>query len=210
MSSRISAVRCAPAFKIALVICQDSYAEQDVFSDLNAPRRDGTDLIAKLHDMDFRVLAFTNLSLGEVRNAIDLFAKMIDRTTYALFYYNGHALGSGDDMYLAATDSTLLPGLPIENQVADCTLSIKSIIEMYSVTQFQLIWRGEVENQLDKCNPLLCVVIYDSCRDAASATMEAAMKRREAITYTSSFVVAFGTSDGMRSYEYSDVSVSQV
>ena len=63
---------------------------------------------------------------------------------------------------------------------------------------------------MDKCNPLLCVVIYDSCRDAASATMEAAMKRRKAITYTSSFVVAFGTSDGMRSYEYSDVSVSQV
>ena len=78
--------------------------------------------------MDFRVLAFTNLSLGEVRNAVDLFAKMIDRTTYALFYYNGHALGSGDDMYLAATDSTLLPGLTIENQVADCTLSIKSIL----------------------------------------------------------------------------------
>jgi len=188
VSSRISVARCAPAFKIALVICQDSYAEQDVFSDLNAPRRDGTDLIAKLHEMDFRVLAFTNLSLGEVRNAVDLFARLIDRTTYALFYYNGHALGSGDDMYLAATDSTLLPGLAIENQ---------------------LLWRGEVENQLDKCNPLLCVVIYDSCRDAASATMEAAMKRREAITYTSSFVVAFGTSDGMRSYEYSDVSVSQ-
>ena len=47
---------------------------------------------------------------------------------------------------------------------------------MYSLPPFQLLWRGEVENQLDKCNPLLCVVIYDSCRDAASATMEAAMK----------------------------------
>merc|ERR1719471_542680 len=64
VSSRISVARCAPAFKIALVICQDSYAEQDVFSDLNATR----------HEMDFRVLAFTNLSLGEVRNAVDLFA----------------------------------------------------------------------------------------------------------------------------------------
>ena len=36
------------------------------------------------------------------------------------------------------------------------------------------------------------------------------MKRREAITYMSSFVVAYGTRDGMKSYEYSDVSVSQV
>ena len=63
---------------------------------------------------------------------------------------------------------------------------------------------------MDKCNPLLCIVIYDSCRDAAPASMEAAMKRREAITYMSSFVVAYGTRDGMRSYEYSDVSVAQV
>ena len=67
--------------------------------------------------MDFRVLAFANLSLSEVRNAVDLFSVLIDRATHALFYYNGHALGSGDDMYLAATDSTLLPGLPIEDQV---------------------------------------------------------------------------------------------
>ena len=36
------------------------------------------------------------------------------------------------------------------------------------------------------------------------------MKRREAITYTSSFVVAYGTRDGMKSYEYSDLFVAQV
>ena len=124
VSSHISSARCAPSFKIALVICQDEYAERDVFPNLNAPRRDGADLIVKLQEMDFRVLAFANLSLSEVRNAVDLFSKLIDNTTHALFYYNGHALGSGDDMYLAATDSTLLPGLPIENQVAaECLVS---------------------------------------------------------------------------------------
>ena len=124
VSSHISSARCAPSFKIALVICQDEYAEQDYFHNLNAPRRDGADLIVKLQEMDFRVLAFANLSLSELRSAVDLFSKLIDNTTHALFYYNGHALGSGDDMYLAATDSTLLPGLPIGNQVAD-TVSMK-------------------------------------------------------------------------------------
>ena len=131
VSSHIASARCAPSFKIALVICQDEYAERDVFPNLNAPRRDGADLIVKLQEMDFRVLAFANLSLSEVRNAVDLFSKLIDNTTHALFYYNGHALGSGDDMYLAATDSTLLPGLPIENQVAT-QCSVHGLINTYT------------------------------------------------------------------------------
>jgi hypothetical protein len=29
----------------------------------------------------------------------------------------------------------------------------------------ELIWHGEIEARLDSCNPLLCVAIYDSCRD---------------------------------------------
>ena len=29
----------------------------------------------------------------------------------------------------------------------------------------ELIWHGEIESKLDSCNPLLCVAIYDSCRD---------------------------------------------
>ncbi len=53
------------------------------------------------------------------------------------------------------------------------------------------------------------MVIYDSCRDAPPDFLERALKRREAITYVSSMVVAYGTRDGMSSYEYSDVSVAQ-
>jgi hypothetical protein len=29
----------------------------------------------------------------------------------------------------------------------------------------EFIWHGEIEARLDACNPLLCVAIYDSCRD---------------------------------------------
>jgi hypothetical protein len=64
-----------------------------------------------------QVLSFINLSLVEVRNALELFSSLVDDSTYALFYYNGHALGSGDDMYLAATDSELRPRAPLESQV---------------------------------------------------------------------------------------------
>ncbi len=34
------------------------------------------------------------------RNAVDLFASFIDEETYCLFYYNGHAVGHSEDIYL--------------------------------------------------------------------------------------------------------------
>jgi hypothetical protein len=52
-------------------------------------------------------LAFSNLSLSEVRDALDLFCSFIDENTYALFYYNAHALGHGNEIYLAAKDSII-------------------------------------------------------------------------------------------------------
>ena len=53
------------------------------------------------------MLAFTNLTLGQLRNAIELFASFIDEETYALFYYNGHAVGFNEDIYLATVESSL-------------------------------------------------------------------------------------------------------
>ena len=55
----------------------------------------------------WQVLAFTNLTLEQLRNAIDLFASFIDEETYALFYYNGHAVGHNEDIYLATVESSL-------------------------------------------------------------------------------------------------------
>jgi hypothetical protein len=57
VSSHASASKCRPRFKVALVICQEEYSAQRDFHNLNAPRRDGSDLVAKLHEMDFKVSA---------------------------------------------------------------------------------------------------------------------------------------------------------
>ncbi len=128
ISAYATGAHSLPSFKVALVICQEDYGSTD-FHNLNAPKRDGALLVAKLREMDFEVLAFANLTLDEVRAAVELFASLINGSTYAVFYYNGHALGSGDDMYLAAVDSTLQPGVPVAQQ---------------------LIWRGEIETRLDR------------------------------------------------------------
>ena len=43
--------------------------------------------------------------MEEVRNAVDMFCTFVDRNTYALFYYNGHALGQRNDVYLVSKDT---------------------------------------------------------------------------------------------------------
>ena len=42
-----------------------------------------------------------------MRNAVELFASFIDEETYCLFYYNGHAVGHAEDIYLAPVESSL-------------------------------------------------------------------------------------------------------
>ena len=88
-------------------MCEEKYQKTSQFPSLKATRNDGEALIKALQELQFQVLAFTNLSLGQLRNAIDLFASFIDEETYALFYYNGHAVGFNEDIYLATVESSL-------------------------------------------------------------------------------------------------------
>ena len=39
-----------------------------------------------------------------------------------------------------------------------------SDIEESSLSEMKLLWHGEIEERLDMANPLLCTMIYDSCR----------------------------------------------
>ena len=61
----------------------------------------------KFKELQFQVFAFTNLTLRQMRNAVELFASFIDEETYCLFYYNGHAVGHSEDIYLAPVESSL-------------------------------------------------------------------------------------------------------
>ena len=96
-----------PKFKVALVVCEEKYQKTAQFPSLKATRNDGEALIRALQELQFQVLAFTNLTLGQLRSAIELFASFIDEETYALFYYNGHAVGFNEDIYLATVESSL-------------------------------------------------------------------------------------------------------
>ncbi len=53
------------------------------------------------------MFSFVNLTLSETLSALGSFCSLIDDGAFALFYYNGHAVGVGQDAFLAATDSKL-------------------------------------------------------------------------------------------------------
>lgn len=189
MSTYASESKSWATFKVALVICQEEYFSDD-FHHLNAPRLDGLALIKALREMNFQVIALVNLTLQEVRNAVDFFCTFIDETTFAVFYYNGHALGHGEETYLVAKDSYLSPNQPLEHQ---------------------LIWHGEIELRINNCHPLLGLIIYDSCRDLAPESIKDLLSQthHEMITFSTSFLIAYGTKAGMRSFEYANQAVCQ-
>ena len=90
-------------------------------------------------------MAFSNLTVEEIRLALNLFCNFINEQTYVFFYFNGHALGGhGSDIYLVGKDSNLNGENPMKEQ---------------------LVWHGEIEMTLDKRRPLFATIIYDSCRD---------------------------------------------
>ena len=103
-----------PRFKIALIIAQEEYDHEMIFPTLgHAPGFDAEVLAQNLRDISFEVICLKNLTLDQTRSAIDLFCSLVDVSTFALIYYNGHAMGGtednqqGQDLFLACSDSYL-------------------------------------------------------------------------------------------------------
>jgi mucosa-associated lymphoid tissue lymphoma translocation protein 1 len=180
-----------PKFKIALVICEEKYSKPTQFPPLKATRNDGEALIRVLQELHFQVLAFTNLTLDQMRNAVDLFASFIDEETYALFYYNGHAVGHNEDIYLAAVESSL---------------------DEHDLTPLSqvLLHHGHIEAVISDKNPLLGVIIYDSCRDDPKEYVKRKLELSKQssgyiIKNSSNLIVGYGTMPNMKAFEENDI-----
>jgi len=170
------------------MVCEEKYHK---FPSLRATRNDGEALIKALQELQFQVLAFTNLTLGQLKNAIDLFASFIDEETYALFYYNGHAVGHNEDIYLATVESSL----------DEHDLSPLSQV---------LLHHGHVEAVISDKNPLLGVIIYDSCRDDPKEFVKKKLEvSKQSTGYiiksSSNLILAYGTMPNMKAFEESDL-----
>ncbi len=178
-----------PTFKIALVICQEEYEQDQYFHTLRAPKADGRSLIKALKEMDFQVLAFANLTSSEIRDAVELLCSFTDQHTYVFFYFNGHALGYGSDIYLVGKDTWAS--------------------ESSSAGGDQIVWHGEIEAELNNRRPLFVTVIYDSCRDQPPESVldmvkEANKHHDEPVSSDLNFCIGYGTRQSKRSFERVD------
>ena len=172
-----------PEFKIALLICQEQYDQSDFFHPLDAPRSDGIAVAKALQEVDFEVIALSNLTVEEIRKAVDVFCTFINEQTYAFFYFNGHALGHGSDIYLVGKDTHLL-------------------------SPQEFIWHGEIEMAVDRQRPLFATMVYDSCRDQLPtySVFQESTKDHPPIQCESNFCVGYGTRQSMRSFVKMDKS----
>ena len=181
ISLSVSSMQKLPTFKVALLICIDDY-RSDYFHKLNAPRNDGIMLAATLRKMGFFILSFTNLTRAEIQGAVRLYAKFIDSGTYSLFYFNGHSIGNGEDLFLAAKDTMLDGSRPVPEDV---------------------VFLNSVEEPIDNQDPLLSLFIYDSCRERAPENLirYVTSHPRPVAPFKSSTIKAFGTRPEMKNYE---------
>uniref|UniRef100_A0A3B3I8V6 MALT paracaspase 3 n=1 Tax=Oryzias latipes TaxID=8090 RepID=A0A3B3I8V6_ORYLA len=87
--------------KVALLIGNLNYSNHPV---LMAPLMDVRELANLLQQLDFRVVSLLDLTMGEMRSAIDKFLQLLDRGVY-LFYYAGHGYEHAGRNYLVAVDA---------------------------------------------------------------------------------------------------------
>lgn len=100
--------------KVALLIGNSSYekpndslptaSENSRLTDLLMPSNDVETLSSILSNMEFRVLAFQNLTKTEMRNAVKLFSNMLPEGSIGIFYFAGHGFEC-DDKFMLPVDA---------------------------------------------------------------------------------------------------------
>ncbi|XP_071507440.1 mucosa-associated lymphoid tissue lymphoma translocation protein 1-like [Diadema antillarum] len=89
--------------KVALLIANEDYRSA---VQLVAPGSDMHKLALKLTcEMDFKVVSLLNLSLAEMRKALDIFCTLLNNGVYGLFYFSGHGFEHDGQTYMVPSDA---------------------------------------------------------------------------------------------------------
>ncbi|XP_019635673.1 PREDICTED: mucosa-associated lymphoid tissue lymphoma translocation protein 1-like [Branchiostoma belcheri] len=98
--------------KVALVIGNQDYRNQD---NLEASINDAYTLSNILrNELDFKVVALTNLDLQDMTNAVQAFCELLDEGVYGVFYYGGHGYENRGQQFMMPID------VPTTYRAADC------------------------------------------------------------------------------------------
>ncbi|XP_031833593.1 mucosa-associated lymphoid tissue lymphoma translocation protein 1 isoform X2 [Nomia melanderi] len=87
--------------KTALIIANGDYDNHEC---LLTPKNDGAYIAKLLKEIGFKVICLMNLTIKQIRNAIELFSKALVEGVYGLFYFAGHGFKM-QESYILATDT---------------------------------------------------------------------------------------------------------
>ncbi|XP_076760534.1 mucosa-associated lymphoid tissue lymphoma translocation protein 1 [Xylocopa sonorina] len=87
--------------KIALIIANEDYEHHEC---LLTPKNDAAHIGNLLKEIGFDVICLINLTINQMKNAIELFSKFLTDGVYGLFYFAGHGFKM-QESYMLATDA---------------------------------------------------------------------------------------------------------
>lgn len=95
------------ANKVALLIGNRDYQHAQRLGELYHPINDVCDLTGRFLNMNgFKVVSLVNLTLKEMREALQQFCRLLVKDTYAVFYFAGHGFECGGRSFLMPVDAT--------------------------------------------------------------------------------------------------------
>lgn len=127
--------------RIALVIGNSSYIHA---GKLRNPINDARSMSSALTSLGFKVLKYEDVSLSEMKKAVDKFGELLSQSDVSLFFYAGHGIQVNGKNYL----------IPV-----DAKIESKNDVEYNSLDAGRVL--SKMEERQDKTN----IIILDACRN---------------------------------------------
>lgn len=127
--------------RIALVIGNGNYQNA---GKLRNPINDANSMASELESLGFKVMKYNNLTLVDMKKAVDKFGRVLDNYNVSLFFYAGHGIQVNGNNYL----------LPI-----DAKINSKNDVE------YNGIEAGRVLSKMEDAKCQTNIIILDACRN---------------------------------------------
>jgi len=172
------------ADKLALLIGVSTYKSHGI--PLPAVKNDLRETVRVLEEMQFKVVSLLDLTLDEMRDAIDMFCELLSADVYTIFYCAGHGfVASNNRHYLIPWDAH------VDVNPAEC-LCIES-----------------VQDQIQRKKPKLMLFCLDICRRRIHTDSHVQpVSELSAAKSVPNRIVLYAASEGQQAFEESKKSSS--
>lgn len=171
--------------KIALIIGNNNYAGNSMFTKLNNCERDADSMARALRQLGFDYIVKKNLTLMQTLDALDDFRKKAKGKDIALVYYSGHGIQDRGRNYLIPVDCQFDTDKD-RNHLDNYACNVQSILNYYNEP-----------SRTDKVN----ILIVDACRNSVyySKAPTARTADISGLSIYDNTFVAFSTNSGNES-----------